>query len=43
MYFATGGHVPDELAVRREAARMARLATTRAMSCKNCALGKEAS
>ncbi len=43
MHFATGGHVPEELALRRRAARTARLEQNQAMSCENCRRTREAS
>jgi transposase InsO family protein len=36
MYFGTGGHIPDQLAVRREAARRSRIEVNRARSCPTC-------
>lgn len=36
MYFVTGGRIPNELALGKEAARTARLSANRAISCKAC-------
>jgi len=36
MYFGTGSHIPDELAVKNEAARQARMEENRARSCPIC-------
>jgi hypothetical protein len=36
MYFGTGVHVPGELEVARQAARLRRLETNRNMSCSEC-------
>jgi transposase InsO family protein len=43
MYFGTGGHVPEELAARRKAARTARLEANRAAFCTTCKHAREAS
>jgi putative transposase len=36
MYFGTGGHIPDQLAAARKAARQSRMKLNRAMSCGTC-------
>jgi len=36
MYFETGHGVPDDLEIRRKAARAARVAANRARSCRVC-------
>jgi hypothetical protein len=36
MYFGTGSHIPDQLAVKTEVARQARMEENRARSCPVC-------